>query len=97
MAGDRSFPPAESDQGAWAVLDALPDPALLVGQARRILMANPSANELFGAQVTGQSVMSYLRQPEATAALEKGFAVLDGAPPPATRRGRGRSTSCTCG
>lgn len=67
-----------------ALLDALPDPALLVGQARRILMANPSANELFGAQVTGQSVMSYLRQPEATAALEKGFAVLDGAPPPAT-------------
>ena len=30
MAGDRSFPPAESDQGAWAVLDALPDPLLLL-------------------------------------------------------------------
>lgn len=34
MAGDRSFPPAESDQGAWAVLDALPDPLLLLRPIR---------------------------------------------------------------
>ena len=34
MAGDRSLPVAESAQGAWAVLDALPDPLLLLRPIR---------------------------------------------------------------
>ena len=58
------------------ILDALPDPTLLVGAGRRVLMANPAACELFGAPMVGDSVLSYIRQPEAATALETGFAAL---------------------
>ncbi|MFN4099253.1 MAG: ATP-binding protein [Pararhodobacter sp.] len=54
-----------------ALLDALPDPALMVGPDRRILLANPAARELFAAPLTGASALSYIRQPEPAAALEK--------------------------
>ena len=61
---------------AASLLDALPDPALLVGADRRILLANAAARELFGAALQGASAMSYMRQPESAAALEKGFTAL---------------------
>ena len=57
-----------------ALLDAMPDPALLVGQDRRILLANPAARELFSAPLTGASALSYLRQPEPAAALDRAMA-----------------------
>jgi len=59
-----------------ALLDAMPDPALLVGQDRRILLANPAARELFSAPLTGASALSYLRQPEPAAALDRALASL---------------------
>ncbi|MCA2010969.1 cell wall metabolism sensor histidine kinase WalK [Pararhodobacter sp. CCB-MM2] len=59
-----------------ALIDALPDPALLVGADRRILLANPAARDLFAAPMVGASALSYIRQPEPAAALEKGLAML---------------------
>ncbi|GAB4266516.1 MAG: ATP-binding protein [Pararhodobacter sp.] len=59
-----------------ALLDALPDPALLVGADRRVITANSAARELFAATLDGTSVVSHIRQPEAAAALERGFAAL---------------------
>ena len=47
-----------------SLLDALPDPALLVGPDRRILLANPAARELFSAPLVGSSALSSIRQPE---------------------------------
>ncbi len=63
-----------------SLLDALPDPALLVGPDRRILLANPAARELFSAPLVGSSALSYIRQPEPAAALEKGLAALSEPP-----------------
>lgn len=60
-----------------ALLDAMPDPAMLVAADRRILLANPAARELFAAPLIGTSVTSYLRQPEAAAAVDKALAALD--------------------
>jgi two-component system phosphate regulon sensor histidine kinase PhoR len=61
-----------------ALLEAMPDPALLVGDDRRILASNAPARELFAAVLDGTSVLSHIRQPEPAAALERGFAVLAG-------------------
>lgn len=66
------------------LLDALGDPTLLVGAGRRVLLANPAARELFGAPMLGESVLSYIRQPEPAAALEQGFAALASGRMPAT-------------
>ncbi|MCB1389552.1 MAG: PAS domain-containing protein [Rhodobacteraceae bacterium] len=66
-----------ADTALWGpLLDALPDPALLVGPDRRILRANPAARELFAAPLVGASAMSYIRQPEPAAALDRGLAAL---------------------
>lgn len=72
-----------------SLLDALPDPALLVGPDRRILLANPAARELFSAPLVGSSALSYIRQPEPAAALEKGWPRSASRPPspPRSRRG----------
>ncbi|WP_370226051.1 sensor histidine kinase [Pararhodobacter marinus] len=59
-----------------ALLDALPDPAMLVGPERRIVLANPAARELFSAPLIGALAFSYIRQPEPAAALEKALAAL---------------------
>lgn len=67
-----------------ALLDALPDPAFLVGLDRRIILANPAARELFAAPLVGASALSYIRQPEPAAVLEKGLAVLGSGDLPAT-------------
>ncbi|MCW1933482.1 sensor histidine kinase [Pararhodobacter zhoushanensis] len=68
-----------------ALLDAMPDPALLVGPDRRIVMANPAARELFAAPLVGASALSYIRQPEPAAALERGWAQMGAGQPPAGR------------
>lgn len=78
--------PADFDHCA-ALLDAMPDPALLVGAERRILMANPAARELFSAPLVGASALSYIRQPEPAAALERGLAAIGTLSAPAAEAG----------
>jgi len=58
------------------ILDALSDPAMLVGVDRRILLVNVAARELFQAPMQGLSVASFLRQPESLSALDKGLEAL---------------------
>jgi len=58
------------------VLEALPEPVLVVGQDRRIETSNTAARELFGPGIDGAQVLSCIRQPEATGALELGFRAL---------------------
>jgi len=77
-----------------SLLDALPDPALLVGPDRRILLANPAARELFSAPLVGSSALSYIRQPEPAAALEKGLAALS-EPPTASAPAEARMIQTT--
>ncbi|WP_333828020.1 ATP-binding protein [Pararhodobacter sp.] len=56
-----------------AVLDALPEPVLLIGAERRIELANPAAIELLGPGLEGTQALAHLRQPETVAVLEAGF------------------------
>jgi two-component system, OmpR family, phosphate regulon sensor histidine kinase PhoR len=66
-----------------SVLEALPEPVLVVGPDRRIETSNTAARELFGPGIDGAQVLSCIRQPEATGALELGFrALLDADAPP---------------
>jgi len=58
------------------LLEGLTDPTMLVGADRRILMANAAARELFAANVLGAPILTYIRQPDAVTALERGFAAL---------------------
>jgi len=77
------------------VIDALPEPVLLVGPDRRIALSNQAARDLFGAGIDGTQIVSCIRQPEATAALQAGFRALadPGAPagPFVARKVTGRS------
>lgn len=59
-----------------AIVDALPEPVLVVGRDRRILIANPAAREVFGQTLVGGSVLTYFRQPDAATAIERGFECL---------------------
>lgn len=59
-----------------ALIAGLPEPVIVVGNDRRILMANPPACEVFGVPLVGRSVMTYFRQPEPAMAIERGFEAL---------------------
>jgi two-component system phosphate regulon sensor histidine kinase PhoR len=77
-----------TDQGSddldiAALVEALPEPVLVVGPERRIDLTNAAARELFGAGIAGAQVFSCIRQPEATAALEMGFRALSDPEAPA--------------
>lgn len=52
-------------------LNALPDPILVLDSHRRILLANKSAHDLFGAQIETKSLLAVLRQPGLLSALDK--------------------------
>lgn len=67
------------------LLDAMTDPAVLVGADRRILLANAPAREMFATPLTGAPILTYIRQPEAVAALERGFVALADKVSPAPR------------
>jgi two-component system phosphate regulon sensor histidine kinase PhoR len=69
--------PGRSLAQTAALLAALPEPALLVGDDKRIRLANPAASELLGAGLEGQGALLVIRQPEPVAALER---ALVGAP-----------------
>jgi two-component system phosphate regulon sensor histidine kinase PhoR len=62
------------------LIEAMPDPALLVAADRRIVTANSAARELFSVPLNGALVLSHIRQPEVVAALERGFAALASRP-----------------
>ena len=60
-----------------ALIDALPEPVLLVARSGVIQAANPAAAELFGPHIQGARVRAHLRQPEVAAMLEAAFAGID--------------------
>ena len=56
---------------ASAILDALPDPVLLLDQRRRVMAANRAADELLGNGVHNRDICLALRQPEAQDAIKQ--------------------------
>jgi len=61
-----------------AILAAIPLPALLIGDAERVLAANDEAAELLGQPATGRHFATVLRQPQVIEALEA--SLRDGQP-----------------
>ncbi|WP_374380216.1 ATP-binding protein [Dongia sp.] len=53
-----------------ALIDALPDPVLVLDAQRRIALANLAARDLLGADIEGNSLLSVLRQPALLTALD---------------------------
>lgn len=75
--GNLPGAPASAERAQLrAVLDALPEPVLLIGSDRRIELANPAAVDLLGPGLEGSQALAHLRQPETVAILEAGFARL---------------------
>jgi len=59
-----------------AMVAGLPEPVLVVGIDRHVLIANPPACDLFGAASEGSLVLALIRQPEPAAAVEQGLSRL---------------------
>lgn len=59
-----------------AILNAMPEPVLVIGAERRIELANPAALDLMGPGLEGAQALAHIRQPEPVAILEAGFAHL---------------------
>ena len=53
-----------------SILEALPDPLILVGSERRVRYANPAARSLFGERMTGGDLTFSLRHPEILGAVD---------------------------
>ena len=66
---------AESPDGLESILDALPDPLLVLDRSRRVMRANAAARTLLGGASLGRDLAMSLRQP---AVLEAADAVLAG-------------------
>lgn len=56
---------------AWDILDALPDPILLLDSARTIVSANRAALGLLGVGIEGSNLAMALRHPEVLGAADK--------------------------
>ena len=52
------------------ILNAVPDPLLLIGQGREIIWANQAAERQFGGRLTGRNLLAVLRHPPLLAAIE---------------------------
>ena len=52
------------------ILNAMPDPLLLIGAGREIIWANMAAERQFGGRLTGRNLMAVLRHPPLLAAVE---------------------------
>jgi two-component system phosphate regulon sensor histidine kinase PhoR len=52
------------------ILNAVPDPLLLIGPGREIIWANSAAERQFGGRLTGRNLMAILRHPPLLAAIE---------------------------
>ena len=66
----------ETIAGNEAILTALPDPLIMLDENRRIMRANPAAEDLFDGALAGRDLPSVLRNPELLAAVDQ---VLRGA------------------
>jgi two-component system phosphate regulon sensor histidine kinase PhoR len=58
----------------WAVIGALPHPAVLVGRDGRVVAANAAADALFGLALAGRHHVAVLRQPDLLDAIAAGLA-----------------------
>jgi two-component system, OmpR family, phosphate regulon sensor histidine kinase PhoR len=68
--GQKLSPLTSETAGALRpVLDALPNPVLLLDAGRVVRLANRSAREYFGADIEGRSLLTHLRQPTLVAAI----------------------------
>jgi two-component system phosphate regulon sensor histidine kinase PhoR len=65
---------AETDRLLAALLDALPDPLLLVGAGRVVANANRAATQLFGHDPVAKPLESSLRDPGVLAAVDEAVA-----------------------
>jgi two-component system phosphate regulon sensor histidine kinase PhoR len=63
-------------EGSEAVLNALPDPLLLLDDNRRIVRANPPARALYGERIAGRDLTAVTRHPSLLEAVD---AVLESA------------------
>jgi PAS domain-containing protein len=83
-----SFKPrgaAAADDRLWrAVVDAVPEPAIVLGDAGQVLHANRMAGDLFGIRRRGGHITTMVRDPELLAAVEQAW-------PP----GKPGSSNCT--
>jgi two-component system, OmpR family, phosphate regulon sensor histidine kinase PhoR len=57
-----------------SLIEALPEPVLLVGGNGLVRAANHAAAELFGAQIHGAPIRAHLRQPEVAAMVDRALA-----------------------
>jgi two-component system phosphate regulon sensor histidine kinase PhoR len=62
--------PASLREPTRALLDALPDPVLVLDSQRRIAIANLAARDLLGAEIESTSLLAVLRQPALLTALD---------------------------
>jgi two-component system phosphate regulon sensor histidine kinase PhoR len=62
---------AESDRWLRTLLDALPDPLLVVDEGRIVASANPAATRLFGHDPVGKLLEASLRDPGVLAAVDQ--------------------------
>ncbi len=56
--------------GNESILSNLPDPLVMLDRHRRVVRANPAAEELFGAGLTGRDLVGVLRNPALLAAAD---------------------------
>lgn len=66
---------AELDKTLTALLDALPDPVILIGGTRSIERANTAATQLFEHDVVGRPIEAAVRDPGLLAAIDDVFEV----------------------
>jgi len=64
-----------ADDRLWrAVVDAVPEPAIVLGDAGQVLHANRMAGDLFGIRRRGGHITTMVRDPELLAAVEQALA-----------------------
>jgi two-component system phosphate regulon sensor histidine kinase PhoR len=73
--GEASGQPTLGNDGAWHMLvDAVPEPAIVLDGAGYVMHANRMAEDLFGARRRGGHVASMSRDPELLAAVDQALA-----------------------
>src|SRR5262245_2774500 len=76
-----SFTPrglSTSDDRLWrAIVNAVPEPAIVLGDAGQILHANRMAGDLFGTRRRGGHITTMVRDPELLAAVEQALATRE--------------------
>lgn len=70
---------AEAARRNESLLDNLPDPLLLLDSTRKVVRANRAATRLFGPEIAGRDMASFLRDPMVLEATESVLAGEEGA------------------